>query len=167
MENTRLLWTEDPKDHWEYIQPYGKVVLDLGCGRWTEGVSTAQYFKDRGASLVVAVDCLEDEIKWLAAASPEIKSSVCNLDSPAAIQRYLIDFYRPDIVKADIECAESHLFALDDAIFCIPEYYAIETHSPELLSECLIRLEQGGYQVEQLLECGPCPHIHVVFARKK
>lgn len=63
--------TENPIEHWKYINVKNKIVLDLGCGRWEkierrdpEWFTTPEYFISMGASKVFAIDINQEEIDW-------------------------------------------------------------------------------------------------------
>jgi predicted RNA methylase len=60
--------TEHPYLHWRYIDVENRIVLDLGCGRWSsqdKHLSTAEFFIRMGAKRVIGVDCDNKEITAL------------------------------------------------------------------------------------------------------
>jgi len=119
------LHEEDYDLHWGYIDYNDKVVLDLGA----DYGSTAKFFLGCGARQVIAV---EYDSQYLGALNKFRENN-----NTIVVQRFvrderdfdeLINLYRSDVVKVDIEGGEIGLLDVDcDTLNKVPEY-AIEYH---------------------------------------
>jgi len=104
-----------------------KIVLDLGAS-WGDA---SELFIHEGAKLVVAVD--GDEImfggllKTVELFKEKIIPIFLLIENPEQIEN-LITTFKPNILKADIEGAEKHLFNIKNEIWKIPDEYLVETH---------------------------------------
>jgi hypothetical protein len=123
---------EEPDEHWRMIHPEGKVVLDLGCGKFYSSISTAEWFINKGAKSVIGIDL--SDIKFH---NDKFIMHVMRIDSTQILQD-LIDNYKPELIKCDIEGAEIYL----DGIKSIPSTeFAIEYHdeNTKIISEKVIK----------------------------
>jgi len=133
---------------WGWPNYDGKKVLDLGAG----DCEMARYFRDRGADFVVAVDdnskkysemkLHPDQIKW-------IFPIMMVIDSPGIIEK-LIDDWKPDIVKSDIDGNERFFYGVDFYVLQKVSEYIIKCHTKEVLSELIGYFDDGGFEVENL-----------------
>jgi hypothetical protein len=117
------------RSHWGWIDVRDKTVLDVGADWGT----TAEYFLEQGARLVVAVESdglYFRQLAVLASERPGLVASHRKVTSKEDF-RELFQLYAPDVVKVDCEGCECALLELDDAWFSRPALYAIETHCPE------------------------------------
>ena len=65
MDNEKIIRSEDPAQHWYFLDVQDKTVLDLGCGLWDSQMPTPYYFlKERRAARVVGVDSSVDSYNW-------------------------------------------------------------------------------------------------------
>ena len=168
---------ENPNLHWEFVNVDGRIVLDLGCGRWEHiehrdpnWPTTPEYWINKGASFSIGLDSDSNEINWF---NDQFNDDSrykfeCMFISSTADMANLISTYNPDCIKCDIEGGESTLFDLDDDIFCKIDEYYIETHGDELYNRCIEKLTRNNYVIHSLIDLvhtqGFCK---VVFARKK
>ena len=168
---------ENPNEHWEFINVNEKTVLDLGCGRW-ESVeyrdpnwpTTPEYWIQKGAKYVVGIDADQNEIDWFLKMYKDEVSYEFNcmmINSPNDFN-HLINQYKPNVIKCDIEEGEIHLINLDDETFKLVDEYYIETHGDELYSKCVSKLSECGYEIYEEIDLthtrGYCK---VLFAKKK
>lgn len=120
-----IITSEEPKDHWGFLKIKDKVILDLGCGVFHSTISTHQWFIDDGASKVIGID-LGTEIEY-----PKFIYHAMAIDSTQKIKG-LIETYKPDIIKCDIEGAEIHFNGIESADLYNVNEIAVEYHNNEL-----------------------------------
>lgn len=168
---------ENPTEHWGFVNVTGKTVLDLGCGRWEKmekrdpnWLTTPEYFVSKGAKKVVAVDIDSVEIDWFNKQYAQSDSYTFLLKSINSIDdiKNMIQQYKPECVKCDIESGEKYLFALDSETFNSVEEYYIETHGNFLYSQCIETMRKYNYKIIETIDLthtnGQCK---VIFARKQ
>lgn len=114
------------KKHWGYLNYKGKIVLDLGCD-WG---SSCYYFIDEGAKFVIGIDCNKEYIQK--GLENKIENSPLILkeefiDSADKIEK-LIEEYKPDIVKVDIEGAEKYILDMNPNVILKVKEWIIEIH---------------------------------------
>ena len=154
--------TEEPQEHWEYVEADGKRVLDLGCGFFggAHPHSTPEFFLERGAVSVVGVDMTLDNLQHIT--DPNIALIQLRIDSPEEIEA-LIKRFEPEVIKCDIEGGEMHLFAMSEGVFNSVEQYAVEVHTEEMFDAAWLVFRSRGYKVKtvvDLLHAAPCKVIH-------
>ena len=144
---------ENPDQPWEYVNVKGKRVLDLGCGDFGNTTtlpypSTFEYFLENDASFVVGVDSNDIDIENLINKVDlnKVKTVTMSIDNPQQIIN-LIEENSINIVKCDIEGAESTLFDVPEENFKKVEEYYIETHSEDLHARCVSKLTECGYNI--------------------
>lgn len=166
--------TEHPDEHWQFIECNDSVVLDLGCGRW-EAVerrdpnwpTTPEYFIQRGARHVYAVDSDRNEIDWFVknmTAQTNMTFIKKTISSAEEVSE-LYSTYQPSVVKCDIEHAELNLLNLSDDDFCKISMYAIETHSADLHRSFIEKFNTLGYEITAVLTLTHAP-VKVIFAKR-
>lgn len=167
--------TEHPSEHWEFVECENSIVLDLGCGRWEKWVhrdsswpTTPEFFIQKGAKQVYALDSDEEEINWfMDNIVPNmnvtmIKKSISSVDDI----REILNFCNPDFVKCDIEGQEIVLLDLTDEEFSKVKFYAIETHSYELSSMFSKRFTDLDYTILAVIDLTHAHPMKVFFAKK-
>ena len=92
--------SEEPIDHWGFLDVKDKVILDLGCSPFHSSISTPQYFIEKGASKVIGIDL--GYMQWT---NDKLIMIPMTIQNTKQIQD-LLAIYKPDIIKADIEGAE-------------------------------------------------------------
>lgn len=125
----------------------GKKVLDLGA----EYGSSAEFFLEKGANEVIAVEGnktlyeqLVENCKWLKNITPIFLF----LKEPSHVEE-LIEKYKPDVVKSDLDGHEIHLLRASDKIISSVKEYIMEIHSMQLLKMCLEKFLKNGYQITE------------------
>jgi hypothetical protein len=144
---------ENPDQHWEYINVKGKRVLDLGCGDFGNAIilpyhSTLEYFLENEASFVLGVDFNNIDIENLTNRVDlnKVKTLTMSINNPQQIIN-LIEENNIDVIKCDIEGAESALFDVPRENFRKVEEYYIETHGEDLHTMCISKLTECGYDI--------------------
>lgn len=137
----KTITSEEPIDHWGFLNIKNKIVLDLGCARFHSSISTAEWFILNGASRVIGIDLGHEIIDM----NNFIYHSLA-IDSTQKIKG-LIETYKPDIIKADIEGAEIYFNDISLNDLGIVSEIAIEYHNNELKEVVLTKLNEWGFDV--------------------
>lgn len=166
--------TEHPDEHWHFIECNSSVVLDLGCGRWEHiekrdpnWPTTPEYFIQRGATHVYAVDSDSHEIDWFVK-NMDAQTNMTFLNQAIVSSKdasELYATYKPSVVKCDIEGAEVYLLNLSDEDFCSVTMYAVETHSNDLHDLFMKKFNVLGYEISAVLTLTHAP-VKVIFAKR-
>lgn len=139
----RSIATEDYHLHWNYLSFKNKTVLDLGA----DFGSTALYFKKKGAREIIAVEGdpeLAILLKQNARRYPYIVPMHKRITSSKDIE-HLIDQYKFDVAKVDIEGAEAHLDNCNN-LSKIPQWM-VEVHNPYVYRLLTKKFQGLGYRV--------------------
>ena len=129
--------SEEPNDHWYFLKPNGKIVLDLGCNKFYSSISTAQWFIENGAEKLIGVDLTLNDYSH-----ENYISHIDVIDSTFKIENLLK--YNPQLIKSDIEGAEVYF----EPIQSLPsvEEIAIEYHSEHLKGLMERKLKEWGFE---------------------
>lgn len=131
----------------------GALVLDIGADYGT----TAEFFLDRGASRVLAVEASPEWrdrlVAWAHGKPVTVLPGALGPDTAHQIMEH-----RPDVVKCDCEGAEASLLDLPDDLLCAPSAWVMETHTAELYLAFSERLGGLGYDVTVVKDHGPEPN---------
>ena len=137
----------EPLDHFErmygFVDVSDKVVLDIGAD-WG---STPHFFLIKGAKRVIGVD----GSKWYVEKmynyfkdDYRVLPLYMMIDNYRQLQ-YLLEIYRPDVVKMDCEGCETYLIETPSLDVC-PEY-VIEVHSDKIRQSLTKKFDDVGYQL--------------------
>jgi hypothetical protein len=169
----RKKWTEeygllpiygcDYEKHWGVIECRDKVVLDLGA----DYGSTAKFFLEKGAKMVIAVEGDERLAHKLRKNSERVKGIIAvglRIACAKDIENLILEF-KPDVVKVDIEGAEVFLKGVDSHIFSLVNEYAVETHDKEIYDLVIAKFREENYSY--LISSCFGESIKVIDAKKK
>ena len=152
--------SEEPINHWGFIDFKDKIVLDLGCGKFHSSISTYEWFLQNGAKQVIGVDLgneTSENINFIySGGSIDSKERLLNL----------INEYNPQIIKCDIEGAEIHFEDINN-LNTVKEF-AIEYHSADLKNMLFYKFAIWGFDyIEeiQLMDCN-IKEQGVLYAKK-
>lgn len=172
---TKDVSTEQPSEHWGFIECENQVALDLGCGRWEtieyrdpSWPTTPEHLIQCGASHVYAFDIDPKEIEWYTAnVTPKmnvtaIHKHITNVEDI----RHMLREYQPTVVKCDIEGAESVFLELTDEEFTQIKMYALETHSDHLYELFVNQFNRLGYTIIATINLVHAPPMKALFAKK-
>jgi len=141
-------FNENYELHWNYTSFKGKVVLDMGADYGT----TAEFFLKKGAKKVIAVE----GDKYLAGSllkrcknSKKVIGIHKFISSKKDIEE-LIQEYRPDIVKIDVEGNEKYILFVNEKIIHSVKEWLIETHSKEIFDELTNFFRKQKYKVKTI-----------------
>lgn len=152
--------SEEPSNHWGFIDFKDKVVLDLGCGKFHSSISTYEWFLQNGANQVIGVDLgneTSENINFIYSGG--------GIDSKERLLN-LLNEYNPEIIKSDIEGAEIHFKDINN-LHSVKEF-AIEYHSADLKKMLLDKFVTWGFDsIEeiQLMDCN-IEEQGVLYAKK-
>lgn len=142
--STLVINSEEPKEHWSFLSPEGKIVLDLGCGKFYSSISTAQWFLDEGAAKVIGVDLSKESIdnqRFI----PYAKAVKSKEDL-----EYFLN-YMPEIIKCDIEGAEKYFKEIDNLPTSVKQF-AVEYHDAETKKICEDQFSKWGFTNVELYQ---------------
>lgn len=167
--------TENPFEHWQFIECSEDVVIDLGCGRWEKielrdpsWPTTPEFLVSKGAKNVYAIDNDPDEISWFNQHlndSTQITPICMNISTTDDLINIYKE-YRPKVVKSDIEGFEKLFLSLPDEYFNSVNFYAVETHSKELYNKFIEQFERLNYSIVATINLLHASPMKVIFARK-
>lgn len=161
-----IIHSESPMDHWGSLDCRGKVILDLGCGFWTEseraaGNGTAKYFITQDPIKYIGVDCNGADIARLSKEFPQgvfIEKAIrCTEDIFCILSKY-----KPNMVKCDIEGMEDALFGLSSSEGILE--IGIETHNGREKA-CMDWLNKVGLTPWRFDSVSFCGEINVIYAK--
>jgi hypothetical protein len=151
--------SEDSSDHWRYLQPKGKNVLDLGCGRWCsrEGSWDNLVYEEfspiyiglSGAKKVIGIDASINEIEFFNKRSCNEEQFTFihdTISSPEQI-KYLINEYNINCIKCDIEGSEIQFFPFTKDDFSHIDMFAVEYHTDAIKDIFYEKLPQWGFNI--------------------
>jgi O-antigen biosynthesis protein len=148
--------TEDPKDHWSFLNVKDKLVLDMGCSFYEAYyhpgmLSSAEWFVENGATQVVGFDGDPAEVtkyNIVYKNNPRYNIFKLWLDNPDHIRK-LLEF-KPQVIKCDIEGNEiNFLHITKEEMDCVEEI-AFEYHDVTTREMCEKKLPEWGFNfIEQ------------------
>jgi hypothetical protein len=160
--------SEDPMDHWSFLNVKNKRVLDLGCGRWEAKElekTTPLYFLASGAAAVVGVDINEEEISFFKDQNISNTEFICvNLDSIDKLMS-IINQYKIQSIKMDIEGHEGIILNASTEDFKDIESIAIEYHITVPSYPLIQKLKEFGFTIKYLGKLW-VENMGVIFAEK-
>jgi hypothetical protein len=138
MLNIEKINSEEPAEHWSFLDVKNKIVLDLGCGKFYSSISTAQWFLDKEAKLVIAVDLQKEPIN-----DERLIPYAVAISKKEDLEYFLK--YNPEIIKCDIEGAEkffNEIIQLPDSV----TNFAVEYHDNDLKIICENAIKRWGFE---------------------
>lgn len=154
--------SEEPIDHWGFLDIKDKVILDLGCGIFYSSISTYEWFLQQGAAQVIGVDLGEEKSE-----NENFKYYPLCIDSDDKLKNLLQ--HPIDIIKADIEGGEKHFDSVTKEDLGNVTELAIEYHSEELRALVLSKITEWEFEIidiYQLLDIDT-GRMGVVHAKKQ
>jgi len=142
--------TEHPQEHWGFLNVQGKTVLDLGCGINSEFTPTPWYFlQEQKAKQVIGIDGNPQSYEWFKQ-NYVVKNFIPIMDMVDRIEKFelYLGYYKPDIVKMDIEGSEILINALNVSYLESVQQIGIEYHNLSCLISCEHKLIEAGFKLE-------------------
>jgi hypothetical protein len=163
-----LISSEDPKEHWKYLQCNNEIVIDFGCAyndtdkdKTRENkLGTPHYIISQNPKEYIGVDIYEPDLNEFMNEFPEATFLNISIDSSEKVQN-LFDKYLPTIIKSDIEGAEFYFLNTTppDSL----KQIAIETHSQDIEDSFIKWAESFGFSVKLIEALAEHPHIKIIY----
>jgi SAM-dependent methyltransferase len=152
--------SEEPDNHWGFINFKDKIVLDLGCGKFHSSISTYDWFLQNGAKQVIGVDLGDETSEYI-----NFIYSGGEVNSKERLLK-LINEYNPQVIKSDIEGAEIHFKDIDN--LSSVEEFAIEYHSADLKNMLINKFDIWGFKYIEEIKLMGCDinEQGVLYAKK-
>jgi len=152
--------SENPENHWRFLNPKDKIVMDMGCSfwdsTWNEGwLSSSEYFVSKGAKKLIGFDCAEHDIlkyKKLYGNDGTYYTFHLCVNTDKHIEDLLLQ-YKPQMIKCDIEGAEIHFQNVKKDMIPFVEEIAIEYHNCPTREMCENKIKEWGFN-SQLYQLG-------------
>ncbi len=161
--------SEHPQDHWRFLPIEGQTILDLGCGINSEHTPTPMYWIQNKAKFVAGVDPSQQSYDWFKQ-NFNVRNFVMHQDYIDRIEKFeaFLGYYRPDVLKIDIEGGELYLNGLDAKYLASVRHIGVEYHNLPCLISCERLFMDNGYEIEYY----KFPHLDidyqgVMYAYKK
>lgn len=116
---------QESKGEWVNIDYKDKIVLDIGA----DYGSTAEFFLKKGAKQVIAVESdpkLGEQLKKFSE-NKNITPFISEINRSEKLV-YLLQEFKPDIVKSDCEKCEKLFLGVPIEVLRIPKTYIVECH---------------------------------------
>ena len=159
--NIEKIISENPENHWRFLNPNGKIVMDMGCSfwdsTWNEGwLSSSEYFVSKGARKLIGFDCaLHDIEKYHELYGDDPKWHIFHLCVNADVQiEDLLSYYKPQVIKCDIEGAEIHFSEITKEMMEGVDEIAIEYHNVPTRVMCEQKMVEWGFPNYQFYQLG-------------
>ena len=153
--------SENPNNHWRFLNCQDKIVMDMGCSfwdsTWNEGwLSSAEYFVDKGAKKLIGFDCAAHDIKkyhdLYGNEGKYYTFQIC-INSNQQIENLLLQ-YKPQVIKCDIEGAEIHFQNVTKDMIDFVDEIAIEYHNGPTRDLCENKITEWQFPNHQLYQLG-------------
>lgn len=133
--------SEEPEIHWPFLKVKDKVVLDLGCGIFYSQIATPDWFVNEGAKKVIGVDLGDNNPEHFIYHKKAISSKFHLLE--------LIEEYKPDVIKCDIEGAEVYFKDIDADDMGSVYQFAVEYHDNNLKLLMEQKIREWGFETTE------------------
>ena len=137
---------DDYEWQWALTSFEGRVVMDIGA----DYGSTAWFFLCKGARKVIAVEGLPVFYRQLVENfknEDRVAKVLLWIAKPSDFET-LFKTWEPEVVKIDIEGAESHLLELPSEVFRIPAEYLVEAHGIPLLEMLKEKFRKERFKIK-------------------
>jgi hypothetical protein len=152
--------SEDSSDHWRYLKPEGRNVLDLGCGRWCSREGSWDnlihnefspiYIANNGAKKVIGVDASQNEIDYFNAtetgAVDKFKFIHLSISSPEQLKSLILE-NDIDMIKSDIEGYETNFLSFTNEDLIRIKSFAVEYHSHDIKDAFINKFKDWGFVI--------------------
>lgn len=136
----KKITSEEPVDHWGFLNVKDKVVLDLGCSKFHSTIPTYEWFLQQEASKVIGIDLEEEQ------SNENFTFYRLCIDSDEKIKN-LLQEHPIDVIKADIEGAEKYFKNITQEDFKDVTELAIEYHDEEMKELVLSKLAEWAFGI--------------------
>jgi hypothetical protein len=153
--------SENPEDHWNFLDVKNHIVLDLGCGfhliekGW---MTTPEYFIHKGANKIIGIDTERSDIQKLQEIYPNHSFFTDRIHNLNQLKNY-IETYNVTCLKMDIE-GDEQCYIDSNEKFPSLKNVAIETHNRTLLNKLLYKLLRDNFTIQKI--CTFYPRVYDV-----
>lgn len=163
-----LIYSENPKEHWKYLNCQDEIVIDFGCAyndtdaeKTRENkLGTPHYIISQNPKQYIGIDIYEPDLVELRNEFPDVTFINEAIDSSDKLQN-LFDKYQPTIIKSDIEGAEINFIGTNPPSSL--KQIAIETHGPDIETEFIEWAEGKGFKIKDIEALAEHPHIKIIY----
>lgn len=141
---------EDYIKHWAYLDYTNKLILDIGADY---GTTASWFLNEQGAQRVICIEGADGHYENLVKNTLDDNQTVARqyfLTNGSDFEN-LINEYKPDIVKVDIEGWERMLVDVNPEILRIPDAYILETHTADIYCDLQALFEENGFEVDHCI----------------
>lgn len=134
----KKITSEEPIDHWGFLNVKDKVVLDLGCSKFHSTIPAYEWFLQQGASKVIGIDLGEEP------SNENFTFYRSCIDTDEKIKN-LLQEHPVNVIKADIEGAEKYFKNITQENLKDVTELAIEYHDEEMKELMLSKLAEWAF----------------------
>lgn len=142
--------TECASDHWRFLPIENETILDLGCGINNQDfLPTPMYWIQNKAKLVIGVEPSHESYQWFKT-NFWMRNFINVMDYIDRIEKFelYLGYYKPTVVKIDIEGGELFLNGLNPNYLEGVRHIGIEYHGLPHLVSCERLLQECGYEID-------------------
>jgi hypothetical protein len=158
-----FITSENPENHWRFLNPKDKIVMDMGCSFWDSSwhddwYSSSEWFVNKGASKLIGFDCAEHDIQKyhkLYGNDGVFETFQLCVSEDKHIEDVLKK-YKPQVIKCDIEGAEIHFQNVTKEMIEFVDEIAIEYHNGPTKEMCENKIKEWEFN-SQLYQLGDNP----------
>lgn len=152
--------SEEPEIHWPFMKVKDKIVLDLGCGLFYSKQATPDWFIQEGAKQVIGIDLGNENPNHFTYHQMNISSKENILQ--------LLNQYKPDVIKCDIEGAEVYFKDISTSDMDSVKQFAVEYHDNSLKLLMEQKITEWGFTSVDLYQLfdEDINRIGVIYAYK-
>ena len=153
--------SENPENHWRFLNVKDKRVLDMGCSFWdssfNEGwLSSSEYFISKDAIEVIGFDsAMQDIEKYEKLYGNDDRYNIffLHMDSEEKM-KYVLNQYKPQVIKCDIEGAEIFFDNITEEEIWFVDEIAIEYHNDPTREMCERKIKEWNFKNHQIYQLG-------------
>jgi hypothetical protein len=153
--------SENPENHWRFLNVKNKRVLDMGCSFWdssfNEGwLSSSEYFISKDAIEVIGFDsAMQDIEKYERLYGNDDRYTIffMHMDSEEKM-RDVLNRYKPQVIKCDIEGAEIFFDNITEDEMWFVDEIAIEYHNDPTREMCERKIKEWNFNNHQIYQLG-------------
>jgi hypothetical protein len=142
--------SENPETHWRFLPVENETIVDLGCGiNNQEFLPTPLYWIQNKAKFVVGVDPDINSYNWFKQ-NYWLKNYIHVMDFIDRTEKFelYIGYYKPSVVKIDVEGSEVFFNAINSDILNGVRHIGIEYHNLSCLLSCESKLLSNNYEID-------------------
>ena len=169
-ETIKYIYTEDPKEHWKFLNCTNERVVDFGCcyndkdqeNTRVNKLGTPQFILAQNPIMYVGLDIYEPDLIELKKEIQQENAFFFNLklDSSEKVQK-VFDDYLPTVIKMDIEGAE--LYMCDTVPPNCLKQIAVESHNQQIENMLISWSNKWNFALTSVEALAQHPHIKILY----